>query len=250
MINTITHDNCELFLKSIKSKSIDFILCDPPYGTTSAEWDKLLDINLIWNECNRILKPDGTIAFFSAQPFTTKLISSNINNYSYSWYWIKNQATNFLNAKKMPLRKLEEICIFNNGRYYPQKTQGHKPTNSAKGSSIGNLYRGDNIRNYKGGDTDRYPTNILEYKCVNNYNRLHPSQKPTDLIEYLIKTYTLQNDIVLDFCAGSGSTGVACINTNRNYILCESDIKFINLIKDRINNHEIKNNINNKFTIF
>lgn len=134
----------------------------------------------------------------------------------------------------MPIRKIEEICIFKKGKYNPQITSGHQPTNSSKGSSNGKAYHGKNTRNYKGGKTTRYPTNILEFKCVNNYQRVHSSEKPVDLLEYLIKTYSDENDIVLDNTMGSGSTGVACVNLNRQFIGIEKDETFFEISKNRI----------------
>jgi site-specific DNA-methyltransferase (adenine-specific) len=137
----------------------------------------------------------------------------------------------------MPVRKIEEICIFGGKNYYPQMSEGHIPTNSAKGYSDGNLYYGKNTRNYEGGSTERFPTNVLKYKCVDNYHRLHPNEKPVALLEYLIKTYTTENDLVLDNVMGSGTTAIACINTNRNYIGFENNSKYYQIATERIENH-------------
>lgn len=134
----------------------------------------------------------------------------------------------------MPIRKIEEICIFKKGKYYPQITDGHIPTNSAKGCSNGKAYQGTNTRDYEGGKTTRFPTNILEFKCVDNYSRLHSSEKPVDLLEYLIKTYTDENDLVLDNTMGSCSTGIACINTNRNFIGIEKELEHFTNSKKRV----------------
>ena len=223
-------------MKLIDDKSIDFILCDLPYGMTAPRWDKIINSVELWKQYNRIIKKDGTIALFASQPFTTKLISSNEKDYRYSWYWLKNQGTNFFHAKRMPIRKIEEICIFKKGKYYPQITDGHVPTNSAKGCSNGKTYHGTNTRNYDGGQTTRFPTNILEFKCVDNYSRLHSSEKPVDLLEYLIKTYTDEGDIVLDNTMGSGSTGEASINTNRKFIGIESDKDIFDIAFNRLKN--------------
>ena len=134
----------------------------------------------------------------------------------------------------MPIRKIEEICIFKKGKYYPQITDGHIPTNSAKGCSNGKAYHGTNTRDYEGGKTTRFPTNILEFKCVDNYSRLHSSEKPVDLVEYLIKTYTDENDLVLDNTMGSCSTGIACVNTNRNFIGIENNMDYFNISLKRV----------------
>jgi len=221
-------------MKLIPDKSIDFICCDLPYGMTAPKWDKHIDIVELWKQYKRIIIKDGTIALFASQPFTTKIISSNEKDFRYCWYWLKNQGTNFFHAKIMPIRKIEEICIFKKGKYYPQITEGHVPTNSAKGCSNGNAYHGIKSRDYKGGKTTRFPTNILEFKCVDNYSRLHSSEKPVDLLEYLIKTYTDENETVLDNTFGSCTTGIACINTNRNFIGIENNKEYFNISLKRV----------------
>ena len=227
--------DCLEKMKDIPDGSIDMILCDLPYGTTAPKWDENIDMKKLWEQYNRIIKNGGTIALFSAQPFTTKLIASNEKDFRYCWYWIKNQATNFFHAKQMPVRKVEEICIFKKGKYYPQITDGHIPTSSAKGCSNGKAYHGTNKRNYEGGKTTRYPNNVLNFKCVDNYSRLHSAEKPVELLEYLIKTYTDENDTVLDNCMGSNSTGLACQNTNRNFIGIELDPEYFKIAEKRIN---------------
>lgn len=240
MINLLEGDCLEL-MKNIESNSIDLILCDLPYGFTACDWDININIECLWDSYYRLLNKNGSILLFSSQPFTTKLIESNHKDFKYCWYWIKNQGTNFFHAKRMPIRKVEEICVFHKGIYNPQISDGNKPTNAAKGKSDGNIYYGKNERNSDGGKTTRYPTNILEFKCVDNYSRLHPTQKPVELLEYLIKTYTNEGDLVLDNCMGSGSTGVACLNTNRNFIGIEKDENYFNIAKNRINEIQIKN---------
>ena len=226
--------NCLELMRDIPDKSIDLVLCDLPYGVTACKWDINIPIDELWKQYYRLLKDDGTIALFGSQPFTTKLISSNEKDFRYCWYWIKNQGTNFFHAKTMPIRKVEEICIFHKGKYNPQITDGHEPTRKAVGCSNGNIYHGENKRNYVGGKTTRYPTNILEFKCVDNYSRKHPSEKPVDLLEYIIKTYTNKNETVLDNCMGSGSTGVACKNTNRKFIGIELDNTYYRIAEERI----------------
>jgi site-specific DNA-methyltransferase (adenine-specific) len=227
--------DCLEKMKNILYGSIDMILCDLPYGTTAPSWDKHINIAQLWIQYNRIISKNGTIVLFASQPFTTKLISSNENSFRYCWYWLKNQGTNFFHAKRMPIRKVEEICVFKKGKYYPQITDGHIPTNSAKGCSNGKAYHGTNTRDYEGGKTTRYPTNILDFKCVDNYSRLHSAEKPVDLLEYLIKTYTDDEDTVLDNCMGSGSVGVACKKLNRNFIGIELDPEYFKIAEKRIN---------------
>lgn len=241
----LINNKCQEYMPNIADKSIDMILCDLPYGTTANSWDKIIPSNILWKEYNRIIKDNGIIALFASQPFTTYLINSNLKNFKYCWYWLKNQGTNFFHASRMPIRKIEEVCIFKSNakskqRYFPQKTEGHIPTNSAIGCSNGNTYFGTNKRNYDGGATDRFPINLLEFKCVPNYGRLHSSQKPVELLEYLISTYTSEDDVVLDNCMGSGSTGIACMNLKRNFIGIENDEEIFNIAKERISNHEIK----------
>ncbi len=232
--NKIYLGDCLEVMKDIPNQSIDMVLCDLPYEMTAPQWDKSINFNELWGHYDRIVKPHSVICLFSSQPFTTKLISSNEKSFRYCWYWVKNQGTNFFHAKRMPIRKIEEICVFGGKNYYPQMTNGHIPTNSAKGCSNGKAYHGDGKRDYAGGVTARFPTNILEFKCVNNYSRLHSSEKPIDLLEYLIKTYTNENDTVLDNCAGSGSTLIAAKNVNRQFIGIEKDEVYFNITKERL----------------
>jgi DNA modification methylase len=236
-INQVYHGNCLELINLIDDKSIDMILCDLPYGQTAQEWDSILPMDVLWEQYKRILKEDCVMVFTASQPFTTMLISSNISDFKYCWYWKKNQGTNFFHAKRMPIRKIEEIVVFGGKRYYPQITDGHKPTNSAKGCSSGKIYHGTNKRNYDGGQTTRYPINYLEINCVNNYKKLHPNEKPVKLFEYLIKTYSIEGDLILDNCCGSGTTGIACKNTNRNFILMEKETKYFEIAKKRISSY-------------
>jgi len=234
----LINDDCLKSFSSISANSIDLILCDLPYGMTAPTWDNIIPIDKLWIQYNRIIKDSGTIALFASQPFTTLLINSNLDNFRYCWYWIKNQGTNFFHANKMPIRKVEEIVIFGtkDSIYNPQISDNHVPTNSAKGCSNGKAYHGNNKRNYSGGNTTRMPTNVLEFKSVNNYERVHSSQKPIDLLEYIIKTYTNENDTIVDNTMGSGSTGVAALNLNRNFIGIEKNKEFFDIAKYRINN--------------
>lgn len=238
-------NQCKLFLgdclevmDSFESNSIDMVLCDLPYGVTAAKWDENIRIDELWKQYKRVVKKDGVILLFGQQPFTSILINSNPKAFKYCWYWIKNQGTNFFHAKRMPIRKVEEICVFGGKRYYPQITDGHIPTNSAKGCSNGKAYHGTNKRNYEGGKTTRFPTNILEYKCVDNYSRLHSAEKPLALCEYLIATYSNEGETILDNAAGSGTTGVAANNLNRRSILIEKEQKNFDIITNRINQHK------------
>ena len=234
----IYHGDCIEIMNNLISEGIkvDAVICDPPYEAIAEEWDNVISFKEMWDCLYKIVKtPETPIVLFGAQPFTTKLIYSNLENFKYCWYWGKNQATNFFHADRMPLRKIEEICVFNAKTYNPQKTTGHVPTRKAVGCSNGRAYFGTNKRVYEGGDTTRYPNNYLEFKCVDNYHRLHPSQKPVELIEYLIKTHSNEGETVLDFTMGSGTTGVACKNLNRNFIGIEKELKYFEIAEKRIN---------------
>lgn len=238
MLNDITllkGDYANEILK-LDDSSVDLILTDPPFGVTAAKWDSVINFDEMWLNINRVIKPNKPILIFGSEPFSSLLRISNLKNYKYDWTWVKNQSTNHLHAKRMPLRKTENISVFIKGGswYNPQKTFGHLPTNSAKGCSNGKVYHGANKRDYKGGDTSRMPVNILYYNCVDNYSKSHPNEKPTELLEYLIKTYTSEGDTVLDFTAGSFSTGVAAINTNRKFIGIEMDNDYFEIGKKRI----------------
>ena len=234
-MNILT-DNIKLYLgdclevmKNIPSQSIDMVQCVLPYGTTWAKWDNLLNFDELWKQYNRIIKNNGAIVLFSTQPFTTKLIESNIKKYKYTWYWIKNIKGNYLNAKRQPLRQLEEINVFNKHNYYPQGIQEYNKI-SKRGSNAKTT-----LNNYDSEwfqEKTGYPSNILYYNL--DADKYHPTQKPIDLLEYLIKTYTLENEIVLDNCMGSGSTGVACMNINRKFIGIELDEKYFDISINRI----------------
>lgn len=232
----LKYGDCIDCMKDIPDNSVHAIITDIPYGVSACKWDSVIDFKLMWNELNRIIKDNGAIVLFASQPFTTSLIYSNMKKFKYCWVWEKNFSTNFLHAKRQPLRKTEDIVVFHNGAsyYYPIKTEGHIPTSSARGATDGKLWHGRNIRDYDGGDTTRYPTNILKIDAHSNKSRLHPTQKPVELMEYLIKTYTLEEEIILDFTMGSGTTGVACINTNRRFIGIEKDLNYFNIAENRI----------------
>jgi site-specific DNA-methyltransferase (adenine-specific) len=221
--------DCLELMKDIPDKSIDMILCDLPYGTTWSKWDSIIDFKKLWEEYNRICK--GAIVLFSSQPFTTKLINSNIKNFKYTWYWIKNIKGNYLNAKRQPLRQLEEINVFDKHNYYPQ---GIKKVNkiSKRGSSAKTTMQ--NYSNEWVQENEGYPSNILYFDL--DKEKFHPTQKPIDLLQYLIKTYTNEGETVLDNCMGSGSTGVACLNTNRKFIGMEKEDKYFNIATERVEN--------------
>ncbi|WGX77385.1 site-specific DNA-methyltransferase (plasmid) [Paraclostridium bifermentans] len=231
--------DCLEVMKSLKDNSIDLILCDPPFGTTNCEWDSIIPFKDLWNQYNRILKPNGAVVLFSAQPFTTHLINSNIKNYKYSWYWVKNTCTGFAFAKHQPMRKVEDINVFYKKKplYKPQGLiELEKPKITKKKSKISNsdsIYNDSSLANKQFITRyTNYPNNVLFFN--KEPKGLHPTQKPVDLLEYLIKTYTNEGDIVLDNCMGSGSTGVAAINLKRKFIGIEKDENYFKIAKTRI----------------
>jgi len=238
------NDDCLKVLPTIPDKSIDLILTDPPYGTTACKWDSIIPFEPMWKELKRIIKDNGAIALFGSEPFSSYLRTSNIDWFKYDWYWNKKRISNPLLAKKQPLRNIEIISLFYKKQtiYNPQPTQ--------KSTSIGLSKKGHNFF-HKTETTnsnlivDRnktdigYPKTLIEHiKVMNNLSKdkagLHPTQKPIELMEYLIKTYTNESDTVLDFTMGSGSTGVACKNLNRNFIGIELDQNYFNIAKQRI----------------
>ena len=237
--------DCLEIMKTIPDNHIDMVFCDLPYGTTKNSWDEIIPFDKLWEQYNRIVKDNGAIVLTSQQPFTSKLIISNINDFRYEWIWEKNKATGHLNANKMPMKSHENICIFYRKlpTYNPQKTTGHQPFNAVKPKE--NIPQPKEYRNYghvaktfgnDGNTTDRFPRTVQEFPVVNNDDPLkwHPTQKPVELIEYFIKTYSNENDVILDNCMGSGSTGIACKNINRNFIGIEKDEKYFNLAGDWI----------------
>lgn len=227
-INKIYNADCLEKMNEIEDKSIDMILCDLPYGTTRCKWDSIIPLDKLWEQYNRIIKDNGCIALFAQVPFNIILGNSNLNMLRYEWIWEKTSATGHLNANKMPMKAHENIMIFYKKlpTYNPQMTTGHNPTHSfTKRVEVQNkseLYGKVNKEISGGGSTIRYPRDVLTFKSEKQTNAIHPTQKPVEIYEYLIKTYTNEGDLILDNCCGSGTLGVACINTNRNYIMMDN----------------------------
>jgi site-specific DNA-methyltransferase (adenine-specific) len=231
MIN-LYKGNCLEVMKQIPDGSIDAIITDPPYGTTQCKWDSVINFDLMWEQLNRITKPNGAIVLFGAEPFSSALRMSNIKNYKYDWIWKKSKPTGHLNAKKQPLRQTEAISVF----YKKQCTynpQGTKPTNKVVSRTNRGNY-GECSKTTVQTVTN-YPRNIITFNSIDG---VHQTQKPVDLMEYLIKTYTNENETILDFTMGSGSTGLAAKNLNRNFIGIEQDENYFNIATDRINKVE------------
>ncbi|WP_455938459.1 DNA-methyltransferase [Gemella morbillorum] len=233
--------DCLEKMKDIESKSIDMILCDLPYGTTRNKWDTVIPLELLWGQYNRIIKDNGAIVLFAQTPFDKVLGVSNLKMLRYEWIWEKTTVTGYLNAKKMPMKAHENILVFYKKlpTYNPQKTSGHKrkvskaehKINCAKTTTYGEY----GLTTYD--STERYPRSVQIFKSDKQKEALHPTQKPVILLEYLIKTYTNEEEIVLDNCMGSGSTGVACLNTNRKFIGIEKDGKYFDVACNRINEY-------------
>lgn len=233
------HGDCLEIMDDIPDGSVDMILCDLPYGTTDCKWDSIIPFGELWKQYNRISKDNAAIVLFSAQPFTTKLIHSNLKNYRYNWYWKKNNVTGFSYARYQPMRCIEDICVFYKEFpvYNPQgirevKNKKERKKNYKKDS----IYKMDTLCKKYVSKYTNYPKHILEYKneAASNKNRFHPTQKPVALLEYLVKTYTNEGDVVLDNCMGSGSTGVACVKTGRRFIGIEKEQEYFDIAKQRI----------------
>ena len=233
------HGDCLEMMKDIPDGSVDIVLCDPPYGTIYCKWDNVISFAEMWKQYNRIVKEDGVVALFALQPFATKLIGSNLKRYRYSWYWIKNNKTGHMFAKLQPMRQVEEVCIFykKHPTYLPQ---GLIELESAKvnrtRATQDSVYRVDKNDNVSVQKYTNYPSNVLQFDsdAKSGTGRLHPTQKPVDLLEYLVRTYTNPGETVLDNCMGSGSTGVACVNTGRNFIGVELDDNYFEIAEKRI----------------
>jgi DNA modification methylase len=244
MINLMQGD-CLERMKEIPDGSVDMILTDPPYGTTACKWDSIIPLEPMWKELKRIIKADGAILLFGAEPFSSALRNSNIENYKYDWVWIKEQGTGFASSKKQPLRKHEIISVFyakppfyNSKGKKLDKPRIIKRKANSNNKSITARFSGSGLQDRISVYTHTTKHSILEF---NRERGKHPTQKPVPLIEYLINTYTKENQTVFDFTMGSGSTGVACVNTNRNFIGIELDTDYFDIAQQRI--QEAKNEL-------
>ena len=237
-LNRIYNEDCLEGMKRIPDKSIDMVLCDLPYGTTACKWDTIIPFEPLWEQYERIIKDNGVIALTSTQPFTINLIVSNLRLFKYQWYWIKSP-TGFLNAKKMPMKSVEDICIFYK-KLPTYNPQGLVLLNKEKSNHKSKMQKTEvGISTHNGGRLpEKYIQKYTNYPRQELYfpneKGLHPTQKPVPLFEYLIKTYTNKGETVLDSCIGSGTTAVAAINTNRNYIGFELDKHYCEIANERI----------------
>ena len=239
-MNRLFHGECIEIMQGIEDNSVDMVFCDLPYGTTRNEWDSVIPFDKLWEQYHRVVKKNGAIVLTAQSPFDKILASSNLKDFRYEWIWHKNKATGHLNAKKMPLKAHENVLVFYRAlpTYNPQMTTGHKPMNAVLPRD--NIPEPEKKRNYnhvdkrlgnQGGSTTRYPRDVLDFAVVNNDDPLkfHPTQKPVEMIEYFIKTYTDEGEVVLDNCMGSGSTCIACLNTKRQYIGIEASDEYYDL---------------------
>jgi DNA modification methylase len=239
----LTQGECLKEMAEIPDNYVDMVMCDLPYGTTQNKWDSCIDLTQLWSAYKRICKPSAAIVLTAAQPFTSALLISNVKDWRVGWVWDKIAPTGFLNAKKQPLRRTEDVLVFYRQQptYNPQMTEGKAISRTAsktmKGAhGTGSCYRDGLVSPGKGSTTERYPVNLIQFSNGHSPNsaNYHPTQKPVALMEYMIKTYTDEGMTVLDNCMGSGTTGVACMNLGRNFIGIERDPAYFKIASDRI----------------
>lgn len=243
-LNKIHQGDCLELMKNIDNNSIDLIICDLPYGITEANWDSIIDLEKLWKEYKRISKETTPIILTARNPFSSKLIMSNLKGYKHKWVWNKKQSGSFANAKYMPLQIEEDILAFTSKgakiNYFPIMRTGKMRKKGGSKKQIQTMSKFIRPDYFKYSD-QYYPTNIIEIpNCSNKKDNIHPTQKPVELFEYLIKTYSKKNDLVLDNCIGSGTTGVACIRTKRNWIGIELKEEYINLANKRLSKEKLK----------
>jgi len=228
--------DCLELMKDIPNGSIDMILCDLPYGTTACKWDVIIPFDKLWEQYHRIIKDNGAIVLTASQPFTTKLINSNIKMFKYEWIWEKSHPTGLFNAKYQPMKYHENICVFSKSKtkYNPQMWEGKLDHNKNGYHGSSEHYNNKVTLTPSKQTNNKYPKSIQKFNCPNRVSLLHPTQKPVALFEYLIKTYTNEGDLVLDNAAGSGTTAIACLNTNRQFIVMEKEQKYYDIILKRV----------------
>jgi site-specific DNA-methyltransferase (adenine-specific) len=235
-LNQIIEGDCLEVMKEIPDKSVDMILCDLPYGTTACKWDSIIPFEPLWEQYERVIKDNGAIVLMASQPFTTVLINSNLEAFRYCWVWNKKKAGNIFLAKKQPMKIHEDVVVFSKKphNYYPQMIKRDKvkrSKNYGTGEAIGGTKEKENkVYTY----THKYPTSILEFSNAVQKGKVHPTQKPVALFEYLIRTYTQPGEIVLDNCIGSGTTAIAALNTGRFFIGIEKEPKYVEIARQRV----------------
>ena len=229
--------DCLEIMKDIESGSIDAIITDPPYGTTACKWDSIIPLEPMWEQLKRVIKPNGAIVLFGSEPFSSSLRMSNIKNYKYDWIWQKTRPSGSMLAKKQPLRNSEVISVFYKKQccYNPQMTETKRVIEKERTVNKGEIVGKQKLTRKFDNKGLAYPRTIISHNNP-NHKSFHPTQKPVALMEYLIKTYTNEGETVLDFTCGSGTTGVACKNLNRNFIGIELDDKYFKIAEERIAN--------------
>ena len=236
MKDEILHGDCLEMLKQIPDDSIDMVLCDLPYGTTQCKWDSTIPFEPLWAEYNRVCKKNAPMVFTASQPFTSQLINSNIKNFKYTWVWEKSKATGYLNAKRMPMRAHEDVCVFYRKPpvYNPRMRQGD-PYNKGKAHRPTEVYGSQTATLVKNDTGLRYPRTVVYFKTAESEGKVHhPTQKPVELFKYLIETYSNEGDIILDSCIGVGTTALAAIQSGRHYVGIELEEKYVSITNQRI----------------
>ena len=234
MINEVVCADCLEGMKLIADKSIDMILCDLPYGTTACKWDTIIPFEPLWEQYKRIIKDNGAIVLTASQPFTSALVMSNIKMFKYEWIWEKSLSGSPALCRKTPMKVHENVLVFGGKNYNPQMTKGTKRKKGISGSSIeGQKFISSGINNGEIND-DYYPRSVQYFSNADRKNKVHPTQKPVALFEYLIKTYTNEGDLVLDNCAGSFTTAVACNNLKRKWICMEKESNYAQIGEERL----------------
>jgi len=245
----LIHGDCLGEMKHIPDGSVDMVLTDPPYGTTACKWDTVIDLKLMWEQLNRVIKPNGAIVMTASQPFTSALVMSNVKMFKYEWVWEKDGGSNFATTKYQPMKEHENILVFGKGKTkYNGQRQERIGSRKGKITKTIDSGRKNSVYGTQEGGLEFEVKELRTPRSIQRFTRergLHPTQKPVALMEYLIKTYTNENEAVLDFTMGSGTTGVACKNLNRNFIGIELDETYFEIAKKRIaNSPEIPNSSN------
>ena len=237
--------DCLELMKQIPDGSVDMILCDLPYGTTACKWDSVIPFESLWAEYRRIAKPNAAIVLTASQPFTSALVASNMRDFKYCLVWDKVNASSGLHAKMQPMRSHEDIAIFGRGRipYFPQMEAAAPRSDKQRSIPNGEAFSGKEVLRTYNNNGLKYPKSILRFSNANQNGKVHPTQKPVSLMEYMVRTYTNPGDVVLDNCMGSGTVGVACANTGRKFIGIEMDEKYFEIAKNRVESAYSKNEL-------